>query len=101
MIDRDELAAWLRLIETPDVGRESARKLLAAFGSPQAVFESSGAAQREVVGPVAAQALATEHESLAVWVAATLDWLGAEAPEPRAVITLGDSRYPSALPRSA
>ena len=101
MIDRDELAAWLRLIETPDIGRESARKLLAAFGSPQAVFDTSSAAQREVVGPVAAQALATEHESLAVWVAATLDWLGAEAPEPRAVITLGDSRYPRALLETA
>jgi DNA processing protein len=41
MTDRDDLAAWLRLLQTPGIGRESARKLLAAFGSPQAVFEAT------------------------------------------------------------
>ncbi len=33
MIDRDEFSAWLRLLETPGVGRESARALLGRFGS--------------------------------------------------------------------
>jgi DNA processing protein len=46
VIDRDELTAWLRLLETPGVGRESARRLLAAFGSPEGVFRAPGAAQR-------------------------------------------------------
>jgi DNA processing protein len=41
MIDRDEFAAWLRLVETPGVGREAARALLAAFGSPEAVLRAS------------------------------------------------------------
>ena len=41
--DADELAAWLRLLLTPGVGRDAARTLLAAFGSPQAVFDASAA----------------------------------------------------------
>ena len=41
VIERDELAAWLRLLETPRSAATSARKLLAAFGSPQAVLEAS------------------------------------------------------------
>jgi DNA processing protein len=97
VIDRHELGAWLRLLETPKLGRESARKLLAAFGSPQAVMEATGPARREVVGPVQAAALATTSESVEALVAATLAWLEAAAPEPRAVITLGDPRYPRAL----
>ena len=42
---REELAAWLRLMLTPGVGTESARKLLAAFGLPQDIFEHDPAAQ--------------------------------------------------------
>ena len=34
-----ELAAWLRLLLTPGLGRVGARRLLSACGSPQAVFE--------------------------------------------------------------
>ena len=44
MIDRLELGAWLRLTETPQLGRESARKLLAAFGSPEAAIAATTAA---------------------------------------------------------
>jgi len=97
VIDPDELGAWLRLLETPGLGRESARRLLAAFGSPQAVIAASTAARRELVGPTQATALATEPEPLGTLVALTLAWLRTEAVEPRAVITLGDPRYPRAL----
>jgi len=54
MIERDELAAWLRLLGTPQLGRDGARRLLAAFGSPQAVFEASAGALRELAGSLAA-----------------------------------------------
>lgn len=97
MIDPDELRAWLRLLETPNVGRESARRLLAAFGSPQAVFDASTKAHRAVVGPTQELALAREPEAVAALLGATLDWLQADAAEPRAVIAIGDSRYPAAL----
>jgi DNA processing protein len=101
VIDPDELGAWLRLLETPGLGRESARKLLAAFGSPQAVIDASTAARRELVGATQAGALVTEPEPLAALVAMTLAWLEAGEAEPRAVITLGDARYPRALLNTA
>ena len=97
MIDRQELGAWLRLLETPRLGRESARKLLSAFGSPQAAVDASVAARATVVGPVQAQALGSLPDSVDPLVDATLAWLGAGAPEPRAVITLGDPLYPASL----
>jgi len=43
-MEREELAAWLRLTLTSGVGNESGRKLLAAFGLPGAVFEQPTAA---------------------------------------------------------
>ncbi len=101
MIDRDELAAWLRLIETPGVGRETARRLLAAFDSPQAVFEASGNARGAIAGAAAAEALAAQHESVDALLALTWAWLAADSSEPRAVITLGDPRYPPALLETA
>lgn len=100
MIDRDELAAWLRLLETPGVGRESARALLRAFGSPEAVLRASASAQRSVAGPAAAQALTTSHEPLAALISKTLEWLDAE-PGLRATVALGDPAYPAALLETA
>jgi DNA processing protein len=97
LIDRDELAAWLRLLETPKLGRESARRLLAAFGSAQAVISSTVDERREVVGPVQAAALVTPPDSFDLLVASTLNWLTTAEVEPRDVIVLGDPRYPQPL----
>ena len=101
MIDRDELAAWLRLIETPAVGRESARRLLAAFGSPQAIFDAPNRALGEVAGATAVAALSAAPEKLEALVELTWSWLGAEPTEARNVVTLGDSLYPPALLETA
>ena len=101
MIERDELAAWLRLLETPQVGRESARRLLAAFGSPQAAIAASVNARRELIGPGPATALATPPEGLDALIAATLGWLAADDAAVRAVITLGDPAYPTSLLETA
>lgn len=62
MIDKDELAAWLRLLETPELGPQEARRLLAAFGSPQAVWEAGPTAWRALVPPEVAGALAAEPQ---------------------------------------
>jgi DNA processing protein len=97
LIERDELSAWLRLLETPKLGRESARRLLAAFGSAQAVVTSTTDARRDVVGPVQAAALATAPESFDTLLSSTFDWLNASEVEPRDVVVLGDPRYPQAL----
>jgi DNA processing protein len=101
VIERDELAAWLRLLETPGVGRESARKLLAAFGSAQAAIDASVGARRAVIGPTPAAALDSLPDSLATLIATTFDWLAAETTEARFVITLGDPLYPAALLETA
>ena len=97
MIDRHELGAWLRLIETPGVGRESARRLLAAFGSPQAVIEAPSAARAEIVATPQAEALAQPGPATEALIDATWDWLHADAVAPRDVVTLGDPRYPAML----
>ncbi len=104
MIAPDELATWLRLVETPGVGRESARRLLTDFGSAEAVLGASTAARKAVVGAVAASALANEPPSFGALLDATLAWLAGgtagDAP-PRDVLVLGDPRYPEALLQTA
>jgi DNA processing protein len=101
VIERDELAAWLRLLETPQVGRESARRLLAAFGSPQAAIAASVDARREVAGAGPAHALATPHDNLETLVGMTVEWLATSDGVARSVITLGDPTYPAALLETA
>jgi len=98
VITLEELGAWLRLLETPQVGRESARRLLAAFGSPQAAIAATTAARDAVVGPARAAALAIAPDTLAALIDTTWAWLSDQSTEEaRDVVTLGDSRYPSAL----
>ena len=97
-MDPDELVAWLRLALTPGVGNDTARRLLAAFGLPQAIFTQTQAALGHLVSPAQARALAQPPDALAAQVLATQAWLdGAEAGMGRAVATLGDARYPAAL----
>ena len=96
MIDRDEFSAWLRLLETPGVGREAARALLARFGSPEAVLGASTAARNAVVQPALARALAVVPEPFEARLAAGLQWLQG-GDEPRDAIVIGDPRYPQAL----
>ncbi|MDR7095270.1 DNA-processing protein DprA [Hydrogenophaga laconesensis] len=92
---RSELAAWLRLLLTPGVGLESVRKLLAAFGLPEAVFAQPATAWQAVVGARAAHALETPPEDLNAALDRLLAWL--EGGTDRHVLTLGDPLYPPEL----
>jgi len=92
---RPELAAWMRLLLTPGVGLESARKLLAAFGLPEAIFAQPLAAWQTVVGARAANALDARPEDLDTQIDRLLAWLDAGADHH--VLTLGDPLYPSEL----
>ena len=90
-----ELSAWLRLLLTRGVGNEAARRLLSAFGSPEAVFEQSAPALQTVVGERLSLALQQPPEEwpaaqdrLAAWLTASPD---------HHVIVLGDASYPPAL----
>lgn len=75
-----ELAAWLRLLLTPGLGRVGARRLLSACGSPEAVFER----HRLDDVPDLAEVVARH----AAWLAASPRHLA---------IALGDERYPADL----
>lgn len=95
MTDAAEFEAWFRLLETPGLGREGARRLLAAFGSAGQVLQASKAARQQVVGPQLALALDTEPDELPSRLRAALDWLG--GGEGRRVLCIGDGDYPAVL----
>lgn len=97
-MDKDELRAWLRLGMTDGVGNDAARKLLACFGSPQAVFEQTEAALCQVITPKQAQALLIVPNELAVQCVRTHQWL-IHQPDTHthALWTLGDAHYPAEL----
>lgn len=98
-MDRDELKAWLQLTLSPGIGNVTARKLLAAFGLPQAIFEQTTPALRQVVTATQTQALRTEPPALAELLDTTWAWLNESGASgcPRQVLTLGDPGYPQAL----
>jgi DNA processing protein len=95
----DDLDAWLRLLRTPGIGRTSARRLLAACGSPQAVFDARPAALRELMGADGALALNEPPPRHDEQLAATRAWLQGDAS--RHVIALGEPAYPAALLETA
>lgn len=98
-MQRDELAAWIRLSATPGVGNKLARKLLAAFGLPQTLFTQPMTALAQVAGPQLAAQLCQPPDTLDTLVATTWDWLQQEEPDGvrHLVTTLGDDQYPQDL----
>jgi DNA processing protein len=98
----DDWADWVRLAETPGVGREAARKLLAAFGSPRSVLHAGSAARRQLVVPAIADALEDVPAELSALLGTTRRWLeSASVGAPRRIVTLGDPHYPTALLQTA
>jgi DNA processing protein len=96
-MDREELAAWLRLTLAPGIGNSAARRLLAAFGLPAGIFTQSETALRQVVSASLAEVLRAEPPQLASQLQATLQWLGAAPQGMRRIVTLSDAAYPQAL----
>ena len=94
-MERHELSGWLRLTLTPGVGNETSRKLLAAFGSPDAVFRQPLAALGNVVSRAQAAALHQVPPELGKLLDITCKWL--ESPDEHRLVMLGDSNYPAAL----
>lgn len=95
--DLDELGAWLRLLMVPRLGPASARRLLAAFGSPQGLFAADPDAVRAVLPRFSPDALRADTgwqaEQERTWA-----WLhDPKAEAPRAVLTLADAGYPTPL----
>lgn len=98
-MDRDELAAWLRLELTPGVGRGTARRLLAAWGLPTSLFATPASDLRMHASAAQVQALMEEPAGWQEQVERTWQWLHESPPADtaRALIPLGDPRYPSPL----
>ena len=92
MTSSETLSAWLRLTLIPGVGGASQRKLLTAFGLPEAVFSASFSSLRAVVGDKTTQLLLDTDNSAAIDTA--LQW--AEGDNQR-IITLADPEYPRTL----
>lgn len=96
LTDHDELGAWLHLLQTPGIGPETARKLMAALGPPQAIWQCSHSDWARVVSTRIALAMAQEPDELQPLLRNTVAWLDAD-PAGRAIVTLGDPDYPAAL----
>ncbi|MGI9133956.1 MAG: DNA-processing protein DprA, partial [Rhodoferax sp.] len=95
-MQREELAAWLRLQLTPGVGNSSARRLLAAFGLPAQIFTQSSAALTQVVSDTQARALQAEPEGWSDLLDTTWNWLQSDLSQ-RRILVLDDASYPQAL----
>ena len=94
-MDAQELQAWLRLTLTPGIGNGTARKLLAAFGSAEAIFEQSSATLQNLGSDRLVSLMCVEPANLAGQLQTTLDWL--RGADDRRIATLGDAAYPSPL----
>lgn len=91
-IPNGDLEGWLRLTAVPGLGGETQRKLLKAFGLPDAIFGAGFSALSAIVGPRLAEAL-LHHDATAMIETATT-W----AREPgNHIVTLADPAYPKAL----
>lgn len=105
-MEREELRAWLRLVLTPRVGPGTARKLLVALGSPQAIFNAPAQVLHTLVSKREATELMREPAGLDQQVEATQAWLAGGLPlasgrRSRFVLSLADAAYPAALLEAA
>ncbi len=91
-----ELRAWLALGLTPGLGAAAFRKLLAHFGSPEAVCNASAPELGRIVPAETVNALRSGPDAQRVEL--VLRWLDDAA---NCVVTLADSAYPQLLLQTA
>lgn len=92
MNPRESLAGWLRLTLIPGVGGETQRKLLAAFGLPEAIFTAGRSALSDVVGDRPTRLLLETDNRAAVERA--LSWADKDDQH---LVCLADPEYPQSL----
>ena len=93
--ESDDLAQWLRLIETRGVGVDTALRLLQQFGLPAEIFAADPQVLEQSVGARIARALLGQPSSATqALIDQTLRW---HEQSGNAVLTLADPRYPPAL----
>jgi len=95
MNDTDDLAAWVRLMDTEGVGPQTARELLGRFGMPSEIFGAGFSALQKCVPEKVAYALCSPiSDELQARIDRTLTW--AAQPDNH-VRTLADDDYPQSL----
>ena len=82
-----DLAAWLRLVLTPGVGRATTRKLITAFEWPTEIFAKSPSELAKVVSDKVVQALLSPPPDLTEHIQRTEAWLNQS--DNRYVVSLG------------
>ena len=88
----ESLSSWLRLALIPGIGGETQRKLLAAFGLPEAVFGAEHSALRTIISDRVSRLLLDTRNEAAIETA--IRWANLEG---QSIITLADPEYPPAL----
>lgn len=98
-MERDELAAWLRLTLSEGIGNVAARKLMGAFGLPQTVFDQPASALRQVLSPAQLEALIQPPPDLPALLELTWTWLQQREADDvqHRIAPLGDPLYPQTL----
>ena len=92
MAEPGSLSSWLRLTLIPGIGGNTQRKLLSAFGWPDAVFAASYASLRAVIDDKAVRLLLDSNNEAAVVNAET--WATGQDQH---IVTLADPAYPRTL----
>lgn len=93
--DPAEVAAWVRLTATPGISVQAGRRLLAAFGLPQAVLAQDPARLRDAAEPAVARVLAAPPDAdVSARIDRTLQWLDSPGHH---LVTMGDAAYPARL----
>lgn len=95
MTNAEELANWIRLVDTEGVGPQSACELLVRFGSPSEIFDAGFSALQKCVPEKIAHALCSPvSDALRTRIDRTLAWT---AHSDNYVLTLADHHYPKSL----
>jgi DNA processing protein len=93
--DLAELAGWIRLEQTPGVGRGTVRTLIAEFGSAQRIFSAGfSALSGQLSAPQARALCEAPTDAIRRQLDLSLDWLGQPG---NTMLTLLDAAYPVAL----
>lgn len=91
MKSTEGLAGWLRLTLTPNIGGETQRKLLAAFGLPDAIFLAGRESVRALIGSRADSLFDFDAKTV---VHRSIEWA---SQENQTILTLADKDYPALL----
>lgn len=94
-----DLAAWLRLEQTPGLGIVTAHRLLSAYAQPAQILAADAARLSDLVGArLAAALLAPPTAALQALIDKTLSWAALPGNH---VLTLADDAYPRLLLETA